>query len=124
VIRLLILAFCASVAIQPAGRKPITLDEFLSQPAARSLAPIWALNGKRFAYKEKKDIYLYDVQARKAKKWFTAPDSSAKDSAWQNRRVSSQSYQWFPNNTDLLGSEAFSGRQASAVSLEIESIFD
>jgi dipeptidyl-peptidase 4 len=105
VVRLLLLAFCASLAIEPAGKKPVTLDEFLSQPAARTLAPIWAPDGKRFAYKEKKDIYLYDVAARKAKKWFTAPEGSAKDSAWQNRRVSSQSYQWFPNNKDLLASE-------------------
>ena len=69
--------------MQPAGKKPITLDEFLSQPEARPLAPIWAPDGKRFAYKEKKNIYLYDVAARKAKKRLAAPEGSAKD--WPGR---------------------------------------
>jgi dipeptidyl-peptidase-4 len=105
VIRLLILAFCASLAIQPAGKKPITLDDFLSQPEARPLAPIWAPDGKRFAYKDKNDVYLYDAARRKAKKWFAAAAAPAKDTAWQNRRVSSQSYQWFPNGKDLLAAE-------------------
>jgi dipeptidyl-peptidase-4 len=105
VIRLFVVAFCASVAMQAAGKKPITLDDFLSQPVAHQLAPIWAPDGKRFAYKEKKDVYLYDVVTRNTKKWFTAPDDSVKNAAWQNRRVSSQSYQWFPNNKDLLASE-------------------
>jgi dipeptidyl-peptidase 4 len=105
VIRLLILAFCASLAIQPAGRKPITLDDFLSQPAAHSLAPIWAPDGKSFAYEEKGNVYRYDVSKRKAQSWFAAKAASAKDTAWQNRRVSSQSYQWFPNGKDLLAAE-------------------
>ncbi|MGH9692877.1 MAG: DPP IV N-terminal domain-containing protein, partial [Bryobacteraceae bacterium] len=104
-IRFLILAFCASLVIQPAGRKPITLDDFLSQPVAHPLAPIWAPDGKRFAYKDKNDVYLYDAAERKARKWFTAPAASTKNSAWQNRRVSSQSYQWFPNGKDLLAAE-------------------
>lgn len=104
-IRFLILAFCASAVIEAAGKTPVTLDDFLAQPAARPLAPIWAPDGKRFAYKEKDNVYLYDAAARKAKNWFTAPAAAAKDSAWQNRRVSAQSYQWFPNNKDLLASE-------------------
>ncbi|HMJ61982.1 MAG TPA: DPP IV N-terminal domain-containing protein, partial [Bryobacteraceae bacterium] len=104
-IRLLILAFCASTVLQPAGKTPVTLDDFLAQPAVRPLAPIWAPDGKRFAYKEKDNVYFYDAAARKAKNWFTAPVAAAKDSAWQNRRVSAQSYQWFPNSRDLLASE-------------------
>ena len=64
--------------MQPAGKKPITLDDFLSQPVARQFAPIWAPDGKRFAYKEKDNIYLYEVAARKAKSWFASPATSNK----------------------------------------------
>lgn len=103
-IRLAIFAFCASLVILAAGKKPVTLDDFLSQPVAHPLTPIWAPDGQRFVYKDKNDVYLYDATARKTKKWFTAAGSQ-KDSAWQNRRVSSQSYQWFPNGKDLLAAE-------------------
>jgi len=103
--RLLILAFCASLAMHAASRKTITLDEFLSQPTAHSLTPIWAPDGKSFTYRQKDDVYLYDVAKRQAKHWFTAKATSAKNPSWQNRRVSSQSYQWFPNGKDLLAAE-------------------
>lgn len=54
----------------------------------------------------------YDVEERRSKVWFeTAPLEKAakspvqsKNFNWQNRRVSSDSYQWFPNNKDLLAS--------------------
>ncbi len=104
-IRRLILLLCASLSIEAAGKKAITLDEFLSQAVVRPLAPIWSPDGKRFAYKQKNDVYRYDVAAKKTKSWFAASEASAKDSAWQNRHVSSQSYQWFPNSKDLLASE-------------------
>jgi len=104
--RFLILALCASVALQAAERKPITLDEFLSQPAAHPIVPIWSPDGKKFVYKQKDDVYLYDIAQRKANRWFTAKSTpSTKNTSWQNRRVSSQSYQWFPNGKDLLAAE-------------------
>jgi dipeptidyl-peptidase 4 len=102
VIRIAVLAFCTSLAVQGAGKRTITLDDFLSQPAAHALTPIWAPDGKSFVYRQKDDVYLYDVAKRKAKRWFTVKAASTKKSSWQNRRVSSQSYQWFPNGKDLL----------------------
>lgn len=101
-IRFLILAFSASLAVQAAGKKTITLDDFLSQSAARTLTPIWAPDGRSFVYQDKNDVYLYDAVKRQAKHWFTAKTASTKNPSWQNRRVSSESYQWFPNGKDLL----------------------
>ncbi len=103
--RFLILALCASVVLAAAERKPITLDEFLAQPTAHALDPIWSPDGKQFAYKQKDDVYLYDVAQRKERRWFTAKTAPTKNRSWQNRRVSSQSYQWFPNGKDLLAAE-------------------
>ena len=77
--RLVILAFCASLALYPASRKTITLDEFLSQPTAHSLTPIWSPDGKSFTYRQKDDVYLYDVAKRQAKHWFTAKATSTKN---------------------------------------------
>jgi len=57
-------------------------------------------------------VLLYDIPSRGSKVWFeTAPlEKAAKAPAeaetfgWQNRRVSSDSYQWFSNSKDLLAS--------------------
>ncbi len=65
-----------------------------------------------FAYEEHGKVYAYDIGSRKSKVWFeTAPlEKAAKKPpestafGWQNRRVSSDSYQWFPNSKDLLAS--------------------
>ena len=76
------------------------------------MTPIWAPDGTRFAYEESGHIYAYDVAERKANDWFEIAALSkeavkprdSKEFGWRNRRVSSDSYQWFPNSKDMLAS--------------------
>ncbi|MFL6353308.1 MAG: DPP IV N-terminal domain-containing protein [Bryobacteraceae bacterium] len=94
------------------SKKPITIQDVLAQRPPTHLTPVWAPDGTAFAYIEEGKVYLYDIRSRKSKVWFeTGPlEESAKKPAepkafgWQNRRVSSDSYQWFPNGRDLLAS--------------------
>jgi dipeptidyl-peptidase 4 len=94
------------------SKKPITIEDVVAQSPPRPLTPIWAPDGTAFAYVEDSKVHLYDIEARKSRVWFeTAPlEKAAKKFAepsafgWQNRRVSSDSYQWFPNSKDLLAS--------------------
>lgn len=88
----------------------MTLDDFLSQHQTYAIAPNWAPDGKAFFYEQDSDIYLYTVADRKAREWFhTEPLEKAAVTpirpqafGWQNRRVTTASYQWFPNSRDLL----------------------
>jgi dipeptidyl-peptidase-4 len=95
-----------------ASKKPITIDDVLAEPFPQALTPIWAPDGTGFAYVERGEIHVYDIAARRSKIWLqTGPlEKAAKRPpetrafGWQNRRVSSDSYQWFPNGKDLLAS--------------------
>lgn len=57
-------------------------------------------------------MLLYKVAERKSKEWFdpatlqklATPPVQPAEFGWQNRRVASESYQWFPNSQDLLAS--------------------
>lgn len=95
---------------QTAAKKPVTVDDLVSQPRARPLVPNWTPDGRTFTFQEDGKVKLYDVQTRTAKDWFrpdalektaTAP-IEPKEFDWQNRHVESESYQWFPNSKDLL----------------------
>lgn len=94
------------------SKKPITIEDVLAQHSPRPLTPIWAPDGTAFIYIDDGKVYVYDIGSRRSKVWFeTAPlEKAAKKPAepktfgWQNRRVSSDSYQWFPNSRDLLAS--------------------
>ncbi len=76
-------------------------------------APIWSPNGQTFAYRQQGAIYLYEAAKQKSKEWFQPAKleadavkvSESKAFGWQNRRVSSGSIQWFPNNKDILTEE-------------------
>jgi dipeptidyl-peptidase 4 len=94
------------------SKKPITIDDVLALHSPAPLTPIWAPDGTAFVFVEHGKVYLYDIASRKSRVWFEAAplEKAAKKPAepkafgWQNRRVSSDSYQWFPNNEDLLAS--------------------
>jgi len=108
----LTLIFCSlsSLFAQTTAKKPVTLDDLLKQPYPRFVAPVWSPNGQTFAYRQQGSIYLYEAAKQKSKEWFqpskleadAAKISESKAFGWQNRRVSSDSIQWFPNNKDLL----------------------
>ncbi len=110
--RILLFFSAALLVSAAASKKPITIDDILAQPYPRPMEPIWAPDGKAFAYVEAGKIELYDIAARKSKVWFeTGPLEKAakrppesKAFGWQNRRVESDSYQWFPDGRDLLAS--------------------
>ena len=108
----LVLGTAAFLIPATTSKKPITIEDVLAQHPPRPLTPIWAPDGTAFVYIEGGKVYIYDIASRKSKVWFeTAPlekaakkRSESKTFGWQNRRVSSDSYQWFPNSKDLLAS--------------------
>jgi dipeptidyl-peptidase-4 len=95
---------------QTGAKKPVTLDDVLKQPYARSTAPVWSPNGQSYAYRQQSSIYLYEAAKQKSKEWFrpakleadAAKIAASKTFGWQNRRVASDSIQWFPNGRDIL----------------------
>jgi dipeptidyl-peptidase 4 len=106
----LLLGSAALLLAQSAARKPVTIDDVASHHPAAPIAPVWSPDGKAFIYEEKGSIFLYPVADRKPKEWFR-PDRLEKEARqpprpqefdWQNRRVSSASYQWFPDSQALL----------------------
>ncbi|MBV8551533.1 MAG: S9 family peptidase [Acidobacteriaceae bacterium] len=108
----LALFFCpvALPAAQNAAGKPVTIDAMLSAHHAWPITPEWAPDGKSFAYQKQSSMYIYDVASGKSKEWFQPQklEQAAqrpvlpKEFGWTNRRVSSDSYQWFPNSKDML----------------------
>ena len=101
---------CTICASPEPAKKQITADDLVNQHPFHGITPIWAPNGKEFVYTEGDDVHLYDAASRKDKVWFSTAslEKMAKQPAkpqafpWQNRRVTSDSFQWFPNSKDLL----------------------
>jgi dipeptidyl-peptidase-4 len=98
-----------------AQKKPITLDtidEFQRSGAHGSAgtAPVWAPDGKRFAYIRGGTVMLYDIEAKAEKELLSlaALEKAAVQPAephrfdWQNRRVSEDSLQWSESGKQLL----------------------
>jgi dipeptidyl-peptidase 4 len=106
----LILCALSSVFAQTTAKKPVTLDDVLKQPYAQFAAPVWSPNGQIFAYRQQGSIYIYEAAKQKSREWFqpakleadAAKVSESKAFGWQNRRVSTDSIQWFPNGKDIL----------------------
>ncbi len=105
-----VLASAAILLPQNAAKKPVTIDDVVAREHEAPITPTWAPDGASFVYEQKGSVYLYDVAARKAQEWFKPEglekrekkSTEPKEFGWQNRRVSSNSYQWFPNSKDLL----------------------
>jgi dipeptidyl-peptidase-4 len=91
-------------------KRPVTIEDLASQPSPTPFIPNWAPDGKAFTYEEGGVVKLYDINGKKSKDWFRADTLQKraiaplepKEFGWQNRHVSSESYQWFPNSKDLL----------------------
>jgi dipeptidyl-peptidase-4 len=92
------------------GKKPVTIDDVAAVVRSEPVTPIWSPDGTAFAYEDKGTVWLYRVAGRKASEWFEPAEleklaekpAEIKESAWQNRRVEAESFQWFPNGKDLL----------------------
>ncbi|MBV8820522.1 MAG: S9 family peptidase [Acidobacteriaceae bacterium] len=104
---LLTLACTASAA-----KKPITLDVVAQNGRGSDLGgtPVWAPDGKRFAYFKGDDILLYDLAAKSEKtllgleplKKVATPIPPPERFDWQNRRVHEDSLQWSPSGKSIL----------------------
>jgi dipeptidyl-peptidase-4 len=96
-------------------KKPITLDTVMEfdRSGARAgggTAPVWAPDGKHFAYIRGGQVMLYDVAAKHEKELLSLdplekaavspPEPQRFD--WQNRRVSENSFQWSDSGKELL----------------------
>ena len=88
-----------------AQKKPITIDTLMEPPAESHDAggiPVWAPDGKRFAYIHGKQVMLYDVAAKSEKELLSldplekaaVADSGAARFDWQNRHVGENSLEW------------------------------
>lgn len=98
-----------------AQKKPVTLDSITQRGGGGARgglggAPIWAPDGKHFAYMRGQTIMLYDVAAKSEKELLAlealekaaVPAPAADRFDWQNRRVAETSYQWSTNGKELL----------------------
>lgn len=108
----LVLASAALLLSQGTAKKPITIDDIVSREPQAPITPTWNSDGTAFFYEQKGSVYVYNVADKKAKEWFQ-PETleklakkarEPKEFGWQNRRVLSSSYDWFPNGKDLLAS--------------------
>ncbi|MFN3325499.1 MAG: S9 family peptidase [Bryobacteraceae bacterium] len=108
--RSVILALVTAVAIQAAGRKPVTLEDVVATRPAGAGAIEWSPDGRTFLYEEAKKVMLYDVAARSARELVSVESLEAKAVKppepdrmdWQNRRVTEKRLQWSSNGEAIL----------------------
>ena len=105
------IAFCG-VLLSGAEKKPVTLDAVLNQHHAAGLTAIWSPDGVHFAEVTHDKVKLYDAINGKSKDFLDIAELTRKSKGqvgsqpfnWQNRRVSSNSYQWSGNGKEMLAS--------------------
>jgi dipeptidyl-peptidase 4 len=94
-----------------AQKKPITIDTIVAERKGTELAPIqWAPDGKRFAWLEKKELWLYDTGSGQRKVLVNLDDLDSKAvkvarseaTDWTNRRVSEQRFAWSGGGNQIL----------------------
>ncbi len=94
-----------------AQKKPVTIDTVVDQRhEAEAPAPVWAPDGKRFAFMEGGEVRLYDVAAKSEKALLAlaplekaavpTPEPARFD--WQNRRVGEDSLEWSHSGKQML----------------------
>jgi dipeptidyl-peptidase-4 len=101
---------CAALTL-PAAKKPITLDVVAKPPHTdMGGTPLWAPDGKHFAYYKDKTILLYDVPAKSAKLLINLEPLEAaavkvptpERFDWRNRRVQTESLEWSADGREIL----------------------
>ncbi len=95
-----------------AQKKPVTIDAITARPSAeaRMGPPVWAPDGKTFAYLEGSRLMLYDVPSKTAKELLNLSSLAKSATAvppsprmtWENRGVREEAFQWFPDGYALL----------------------
>ncbi len=112
--KLLRLCIFATYTVAMFGeRKPVTLDslnEYRSRARQAPGDPLWAPDGKTFAYRYGKKLMLYDLGSRKSREIVTLDglDSQAVSPPaaprfeWENRHVDEASLQWDSSGRELL----------------------
>ena len=107
---------CAlSVSLLNAQKKPITIESITSRAGGGGRGdfggtPVWAPDGKHFAYFKGKQVMLYDVPAKSEKELLNieALEKAAvvipapERFDWQNRRVAENGMQWSNSGKELL----------------------
>ena len=108
--RLILLCGVLAVSLL-AQKKPVTIDTLMEQRReAEAPTPVWAPDGKHFAYFQGGEVRLYDVAAKSVKTLLAlqplekaavpVPEPARFD--WQNRRVSEDSLEWSQSGKQLL----------------------
>jgi len=107
----LLFALSLTACLAFAAKKPVTIDDVLNARPTRRAGPVtWAPDGKQFAYTEAAKLWLYETSTGKRREviaWKALDDAALKPATpeladWTNRRVSSQSQQWFPTGDRML----------------------
>jgi dipeptidyl-peptidase-4 len=94
-----------------AQKKPVTIDTVMEQRhEGEAPEPVWAPDGKHFAYFQGGEVRLYDVAAKSDKPLLSlaplekaavaVPEPARFD--WQNRRVSEDSLEWSQSGKQML----------------------
>jgi dipeptidyl-peptidase-4 len=98
-----------------AEKKPVTIEALTERTGGGrggggGGAPVWAPDGKHFAFTQGRNIMLYDVPSKSQKELVSLepmdaaavapPEAAVFD--WQNRRVSEESFQWSASGNEML----------------------
>ena len=106
----LVIAVLLPLATQ-GQKKPVTIDAITAKRTVTGFGPVeWAPDGKRFAWLEEKELWLYDVASGQRKVVVDLGDLDAKAVKpaasdafdWQNRRVSEQRFSWSASGKEML----------------------
>ena len=108
----LFFALLLNACLLAAEKRPITLDDFLQYHSPAAPEIVWSPDGSSFVYEDNGRLQHCQAAKGKCKVWVAldklaatakTPSTSPRFN-WQNRRVASHQFQWFPNNLDLLAS--------------------